>query len=189
MLMKRSNVDYIITADRMATKTQWFYDEGQKRAEEVKLFGGDYPATQPWVAILRTDLMSAQHIFEDLKKIVGQLEYTPTAKKALMLELKLLKKAYEHARKTYGILATQMIHCLDNPKRVAQSLKAAKAAKAAKTSYFVTSYCNQRHSTKTGKPVGHKCIIIPPAALRAEIAGNFDEALKIMRASQKKRGW
>ena len=46
-------------------------------------------------------------------------------------------------------------------------------------SYF-TSFCNFSHWLKTGRPIGHECRIIPPAALRAERAGDYELAQLIM---------
>jgi hypothetical protein len=36
---------------------------------------------------------------------------------------------------------------------------------------YCTSFCNFGHVVETGRPVGHECHILPPAALRAEWAG------------------
>jgi hypothetical protein len=35
-------------------------------------------------------------------------------------------------------------------------------------SVYCTSFCNQGHSLKTGRPIGHECYIIPPRLLRME---------------------
>jgi len=48
--------------------------------------------------------------------------------------------------------------------------------------FYVTTYCNQAHSLKTGAPIGHECYRLPPAALEAEREGNFDKALEILKS-------
>jgi hypothetical protein len=45
---------------------------------------------------------------------------------------------------------------------------------------YVTSFYNWAHNLKTGRPIGHECYIIPPAALQAEIAGDYDAASRII---------
>jgi hypothetical protein len=49
---------------------------------------------------------------------------------------------------------------------------------------YCTSYCNHPHRMKDGKPIRHECRIIPPEALRAERAGDFDRAHEIMEAKR-----
>lgn len=49
---------------------------------------------------------------------------------------------------------------------------------------YCTSYCNQGHRLSDGKPVNHECVIIPPRALRAEQAGDFDQALTVLEAAK-----
>jgi hypothetical protein len=44
-----------------------------------------------------------------------------------------------------------------------------------------SSYCNFGHDVKTGRPVGHECYILPPAALKAERAGDEDKANRILQ--------
>lgn len=52
-----------------------------------------------------------------------------------------------------------------------------------------TSYCNQAHHLRTGRPVGHECYVLPPSALAAEQAGDLDLASRIMLTSNfKARG-
>ena len=46
---------------------------------------------------------------------------------------------------------------------------------------YCTSYCNHGHDVKTGNPVDHECHVIPPKALEAEMAGDVDKALEIIR--------
>jgi hypothetical protein len=46
---------------------------------------------------------------------------------------------------------------------------------------YMSTYCNFAHSTVTGKPIGHECRHIPPAALRLESEGLFTEAIAIMQ--------
>lgn len=50
---------------------------------------------------------------------------------------------------------------------------------------YTSTYCNQGHYMDTGRPIGHECRIIPPAALRAERDGDFEKAIEIMNASPK----
>lgn len=45
---------------------------------------------------------------------------------------------------------------------------------------YCTSYCNHGHDTRTGKPVGHECRVIPPAAIQAERDGNYELAIEIL---------
>jgi hypothetical protein len=47
--------------------------------------------------------------------------------------------------------------------------------------FYVSTYCNFAHSTKTGKPIKHECRHIPPAALRMEREGLLTEAIAIMQ--------
>jgi hypothetical protein len=49
------------------------------------------------------------------------------------------------------------------------------------SSFYVTSFCNFAHSLKTGRPIRHECITIPPRLLRAERDLPFDEALELWR--------
>lgn len=44
--------------------------------------------------------------------------------------------------------------------------------------YYCTSFCNFAHSLKTGRPIGHECYIIPPAALRIERERGANAALE-----------
>ena len=55
------------------------------------------------------------------------------------------------------------------------------ASGRAKRRIYATTYCNKGHYVDTGKPVGHECITIPPAALRAEMEGDYDKAIEIMQ--------
>lgn len=48
---------------------------------------------------------------------------------------------------------------------------------------YCTSYCNKGHRLSDGKPVEHECRIIPPAALRAEMEGRFEEAIEILETT------
>ena len=47
-------------------------------------------------------------------------------------------------------------------------------------SAYCTTYCNKPHDTSDGKPIGHECYILPPAALAAEIAGDVDQAIHLI---------
>lgn len=57
---------------------------------------------------------------------------------------------------------------------------------ASKGRIYATTFCNRGHYVATGKPVGHECITIPPAALKAEMDGDYEKAGEIM--SKRKRG-
>jgi hypothetical protein len=50
---------------------------------------------------------------------------------------------------------------------------------------YCTSYCNFGHNMKTGRPIGHECRVIPPAALRAERAGDYGEAQRILSTGKR----
>lgn len=52
--------------------------------------------------------------------------------------------------------------------------------------FYVTSFCNFAHDTKTGRPIGHECYIIPPSALKLEMAGDTDGASEIMQTKMKR---
>lgn len=54
------------------------------------------------------------------------------------------------------------------------------ASKRGPEQIYCTSYCNQGHKVRTGYPVGHECRVIPPKALQAEMAGDFQTAIKIL---------
>ncbi len=46
---------------------------------------------------------------------------------------------------------------------------------------YCTTYCNHGHRLGDGRPVDHECRKIPPAALRAEMAGDFELAISLMQ--------
>ena len=48
---------------------------------------------------------------------------------------------------------------------------------------YVTTYCNHAHRVRDGKPINHECRIIPPDALRAEIEGRYDDAIRILQTA------
>lgn len=48
-------------------------------------------------------------------------------------------------------------------------------------SSYISTYCNFGHDVKTGKPIDHECVIIPPKALAAEMAGDYERAIEIMQ--------
>lgn len=48
---------------------------------------------------------------------------------------------------------------------------------------FVTTWCNQPHRLMDGAPVDHECQTLPPIALMAERAGDFDSAARLMIAA------
>lgn len=45
---------------------------------------------------------------------------------------------------------------------------------------YCTSFCNSGHRMSDGKPVGHECVVLPVRALRAERAGDIDQALTVL---------
>lgn len=52
------------------------------------------------------------------------------------------------------------------------------------TEIYCTTFCNFGHYVRTGRPVAHECRIIPPAALRAEMDGDFEKAMRIMQTNK-----
>ena len=50
---------------------------------------------------------------------------------------------------------------------------------------YLTSYCNQPHDLSTGKPIGHGCHVIPPAALAAERQGDYEGAIELIQKGKK----
>ena len=48
---------------------------------------------------------------------------------------------------------------------------------------YLTSYCNQAHRVKDGKPVDHECRMIPPAALQAEMDDQLDVARQMLESA------
>jgi len=46
---------------------------------------------------------------------------------------------------------------------------------------YCSTYCNHGHLVETGMPVNHECRRIPPAALRAEMDGDYELATQLMR--------
>jgi len=51
---------------------------------------------------------------------------------------------------------------------------------------YLTTYCNQYHDIRTGKPIDHECITIPPEALKAEMGGDYEKAIDIIDKSKKR---
>jgi hypothetical protein len=51
---------------------------------------------------------------------------------------------------------------------------------------YVSTYCNFGHYVASGKPVAHECRVIPPAALRAEMDGDFDKAIELMQSAKRR---
>jgi len=45
---------------------------------------------------------------------------------------------------------------------------------------YVTTFCNRAHDIETGRPVGHECYVLPPAAISAERAGDDERAVKML---------
>ena len=50
--------------------------------------------------------------------------------------------------------------------------------------FFVTTRCNFAHRLHDGKPLDHECEIIPPRALAAEMAGDYERAIDIIEAAK-----
>lgn len=50
--------------------------------------------------------------------------------------------------------------------------------------YYATTYCNFAHRVHDGKPVNHECAILPPAALRAEMNGDYTKAIDLIQAAK-----
>lgn len=60
---------------------------------------------------------------------------------------------------------------------------ALKAEKVPEASY-VTTFCNFAHRMRDGRPIGHECGVIPPAALVAESDGDFRLACELIQAGK-----
>jgi hypothetical protein len=56
---------------------------------------------------------------------------------------------------------------------------------AMRKKFYITTFCNFAHNVKTGRPIGHECYILPVSALRAEMAGDYDKAISILRTKGK----
>jgi hypothetical protein len=63
-----------------------------------------------------------------------------------------------------------------------QIMRAARSVDAAPI--YTTTYCNHGHEIEGGRPVGHECYVLPPAAIRAEMRGDFDSAADLIRRAQ-----
>ncbi len=50
-------------------------------------------------------------------------------------------------------------------------------ASKSETGVYLTSFCNQGHEIRTGKPVEHECYVLVPAAIRAEMDDKVTEYL------------
>jgi hypothetical protein len=46
--------------------------------------------------------------------------------------------------------------------------------------FYVSTYCNFAHDVATGKPIEHECRVIPPAALKLEMEGDYAGAQSIL---------
>lgn len=55
-----------------------------------------------------------------------------------------------------------------------------KAQAASEPSFYCTSFCNQAHRLRDGKPIDHECYVINPKALAAERAGDVELACQLM---------
>lgn len=55
-----------------------------------------------------------------------------------------------------------------------------------KAHVYCTTYCNHGHRLSDGMPVEHECRVIPPAALKAEMEGDYQGAITIMGANRPK---
>lgn len=47
---------------------------------------------------------------------------------------------------------------------------------------YVSTYCNFAHRLVDGKPIEHECRVLPVKALRAEINGDIEGAIEILRS-------
>ena len=74
---------------------------------------------------------------------------------------------------------TALEGALEYVEALGQTVEALRRALEAEAIYC-TTYCNQGHVVRTGRPVGHECRVIPPKALRAEIDGDFKTAIEIL---------
>ena len=45
---------------------------------------------------------------------------------------------------------------------------------------YCTTFCNHGHDIETGRPVGHECYVLPPAAISAERAGDHARAVQYL---------
>jgi len=52
---------------------------------------------------------------------------------------------------------------------------------------YCTSYCNKGHRMRDGVPVSHECYVLPPAALEAEWAGNYERAQELLQEKPLRR--
>lgn len=46
--------------------------------------------------------------------------------------------------------------------------------------FYVTTYCNHPHRRSNGYPLNHECHVLPPAALDAEVRGDFGRSIEII---------
>lgn len=49
------------------------------------------------------------------------------------------------------------------------------------TKFYVTSYCNFAHRLSDGSPIRHECYVLPPESLKAEMEGDYEKAIDILR--------
>lgn len=49
---------------------------------------------------------------------------------------------------------------------------------------YCTSYCNKGHIVEDGRPVKHECYVLPAAALKAEMSGDFRSAQGAIEAAK-----
>lgn len=56
-----------------------------------------------------------------------------------------------------------------------------------KNDIYCTSFCNQPHRLRDGKPVGHECYVMPTEALHAEREGNTAKALDVLSSWKNRR--
>lgn len=52
------------------------------------------------------------------------------------------------------------------------------------SNFYVTTYCNMAHRVSDGVPIDHMCAIIPPAALAAEMEGDYAKAIQLLDAGK-----
>jgi len=51
---------------------------------------------------------------------------------------------------------------------------------------YCTSYCNHGHRVDDGVPVEHECYVLPPAALAAEMEGDYERAQFLLAGTNKR---
>jgi hypothetical protein len=80
-----------------------------------------------------------------------------------------------------ALFDAQWAHVRQNPSRKgSKSPKISPVTGKPYSEVYATTFCNRGHYMATGRPIGHECRIIPPAALRAEYDGDIARAQEIL---------